>query len=56
MKIVSGGLAGEEVYFDEVNPDGIYTVDLDRKGTYRALFYAKYHVGSVEIVAADEKE
>lgn len=48
------GDVGETVYFDETNPDGAYTVELDQKGTYKVLFYAKEHVGSVEMTAADD--
>ncbi len=44
------GEVGETVYFDERNPDGEYTVDLDKKGRYNLLFYAGEHVGSVEII------
>lgn len=42
----------KEIYFDEKNPDGEYTVNIDKAGTYQILFYAKEHVGSVEIVPA----
>lgn len=41
-----------EACFDETNPDGEYTVNIDKAGTYQILFYAKEHVGSVEIVPA----
>lgn len=40
----------EEVCFNEKNPDGTYEVKLDQAGTYQVLFYAREHVGSVEIV------
>lgn len=42
----------KEIDFSEKNPDGEYTVNIDKAGTYRILFYAKEHVGSVEIVPA----
>lgn len=52
LKIVNKGIlgdVGEIVYFDETNPDGEYTVALDKAGTYRVVFEARAHVGSVEI-------
>lgn len=48
------GEIGEAVYLDETNPDGEYTVELDKKGQYKVLFYAKEHVGSVEIIPENE--
>lgn len=57
LKIVRHGLLGEigeTVYLDETNPDGEYTVELDKKGQYKVLFYAKEHVGSVEIIPENE--
>lgn len=57
LKIVrhSGlGEIGETVYFDETNPDGEYTVELDKEGQYRLLFYAKEHVGSAVIMPVEE--
>lgn len=42
----------KEIDFSEKNPDGEYTVNIDKAGTYQILFYAKEHVGSVEIVPA----
>ena len=57
LKIVRMGIlgdVGQTIYFDEANPDGAYTVELDQKGTYKVLFYAKEHVGSVEIIAVDD--
>ena len=48
------GEIGETVYFDETNPDGEYTVELDKKGQYKMRFYAKEHVGSVEIMPVEE--
>lgn len=42
------------VYFDEVNPDGIYTVDIDWEGTYQVFLYAKYHTGSIMITPIEE--
>lgn len=56
LKIVRMGIlgdVGETIYFDETNPDGVYTVELDQKGTYKVLFYVKEHVGSVEMIASD---
>lgn len=40
----------DEVCFDEKNPDGEYTVTVEKAGMYRVLFYAKEHVGRVDIV------
>ncbi len=57
LKIVRMGIlgdVGQSIYFDETNPDGAYTVELDQKGTYKVLFYAKEHVGSVEMIADDD--
>lgn len=57
LKIVrhSGlGEIGETVYFDETNPNGEYTVELDKEGQYRLLFYAKEHVGSAVIMPVEE--
>lgn len=57
LKIVRHGVLGEigeTVYLDETNPDGEYTVELDKKGQYKVLFYAKEHVGSVEIIPENE--
>ena len=48
LKIVNNDTL-KETYFDEMNPNGQYTVDIDKKGTYTMLFYAKWHVGSVEM-------
>lgn len=48
------GEIGETVYFDETNPDGEYTVELDKEGEYKLLFYAKEHVGSAVIMPAEE--
>ena len=42
------------VNFDENDPKGTYTVDIDKKGTYQVLIYAKYHKGSVEITPMAE--
>lgn len=39
-----------EVCLNEKNPDGEYAVSLDQPGIYTILFYAKEHVGSVDIV------
>lgn len=49
LKIVDDVSFGNTVYFDETDPNGTYTVDIDKKGTYQMLLYAKYHAGSVEI-------
>ena len=38
-----------EVFLDEKNPEGEYTVSLNQSGMYTILFYAKEHVGSVDI-------
>ena len=54
LKIVSNDNFGKTVYFDERDPKGTYTVDIDRTGTYQVLIYAKYHVGSVEIIPMTE--
>ncbi|MDE6846512.1 MAG: hypothetical protein K2J99_12220 [Lachnospiraceae bacterium] len=54
LKIVDNNSFGETVYFDESNPAGTYTVDIDKKGTYQVLIYAKYHKGSVEIMPMEE--
>ncbi len=54
VKIVDDDSFKETVYFDETDPDGTYTVDLDKKGTYQLLIYAKYHVGRVEITPVKE--
>lgn len=48
------GEIGETVYFDETNPDGEYTVELDKEGQYKLLFYAKEHVGSAVIMPVEE--
>lgn len=40
----------DEVCFEEKNPDGEYTVTIEKVGTYQVLFYAKEHVGRVDIV------
>lgn len=45
----------EKVCFDETDPDGVYTVELDSPGEYQMLFYAEYHVGSVEIVPLEDE-
>lgn len=45
---------GKTVYFSETNPNGTYTVDLQDKGIYQILFYAKYHVGSVVVTPVEE--
>lgn len=50
LKIVNADT--KEIDFSEKNPDGEYTVNIDKAGTYQILFYAKEHVGSVEIVPA----
>lgn len=42
-----------EVCMDEKDPDGEYTVSLDQPGDYTILFYAKEHVGSIDIVPAE---
>ena len=47
MKIVNTDTL--EVCFDEKNPDGAYSVSIDKMGIYQIRFYAKEHVGSVEI-------
>lgn len=47
IKIVRDNISEETVYFDETNPDGVYRIKLDKEGTYKVLFYAKAHVGSV---------
>ncbi len=44
----------KEVYFDKENPEGDYTVEIDDGGIYQILFYAEYHVGSVEITPLQE--
>ena len=57
LKIVRHGVLGEigeTVYLDETNPDGEYVVELDKKGQYKVLFYAKEHVGSVAIIPEDD--
>lgn len=54
LKIVNADT--KEVCFDEKNPDGEYTVNIDKAGTYQILFYAKEHVGSVEIVPAGNSQ
>lgn len=57
LKIVRHGVLGEigeTVYLDETNPDGEYAVELDKKGQYKVLFYAKEHVGSVAIIPEDD--
>ena len=53
LKIVNNDTL-EETYFDEMNPNGQYTVDIDKEGTYTMLFYAKWHVGSVEMSPKDD--
>lgn len=50
LKIVNADT--KEIDFSEKNPDGEYTVNIDKAGTYQILFYAKEHVGSVQIVPA----
>lgn len=50
LKIVNNDILEEETYFDEMNPDGEYTVEIEKRGTYKMLFYAKEHVGSVEMI------
>lgn len=54
LKLIGPGDSEAKVCFDETDPDGTYTVSLDRPGEYQLLFYAKYHVGSVEIVPIEE--
>lgn len=54
LKIVDNSNFGEIVYFDKTNPKGTYTVNIDKKGTYKVLIYAKYHKGSVEITPVKE--
>lgn len=54
LKIVDNSNFGETVYFDENDPKGTYTVDIDKKGIYKVLIYAKYHNGSVEITPVKE--
>lgn len=49
LKIVGKSGGEERVYYDETNPEGMYSVEIDTTGTCQALFYAEYHVGSVEI-------
>ena len=41
--------------FEEKDPDGEYTVEIDKAGAYQILFYAKEHVGSVQIVPEGTK-
>ncbi len=43
---------GKEI-FSEKNPDGAYRVEIEKAGTYQVLFYAREHVGSVEITPED---
>lgn len=54
LKLAGSEGSDSRVLFDEKNPDGAYTVKIDRPGEYKALFYAEYHVGSVEIVPVEE--
>lgn len=54
LKLIGPENSEKKVCFDETNPDGTYTVKLDRPGEYQALFYAEHHVGSVEIVPVEE--
>lgn len=54
LKLAGSEGSDSRVLFDEKNPDGAYTVKIDRPGEYKALFYAEYHVGSVEIVPVKE--
>lgn len=50
LQIVKNDWLNKQVYFDEKDPDGSYTVKLDQAGEYKILIYAKEHVGSVEIM------
>lgn len=54
LKLIGSENSEAKVCFDESDPDGTYTVSLDRPGEYQLLFYAKYHVGSVEMVPIEE--
>ncbi len=54
LKLIGPDNSEKKVCFDETDPDGTYTVKLDRPGEYQALFYAEHHVGSVEIVPIEE--
>lgn len=54
LKLIGPDNSEKKVRFDETDPDGTYTVKLDRPGEYQALFYAERHVGSVEIVPVEE--
>lgn len=54
LKLIGPENSERKVCFDETDPDGTYTVKLDRPGEYQALFYAERHVGSVEIVPVEE--
>ena len=54
LKLIGSDNSEKKVCFDETDPDGTYTVKLDRPGEYTALFYAEHHVGSVEIVLVEE--
>lgn len=54
MEIAGAEGSDKETYFDETDPEGIYTVAIDKAGKYQILFYARYHVGSVEITPLAE--
>lgn len=54
LKLAGSEGSDSRVLFDEKDPDGAYKVKIDRPGEYQALFYAEYHVGSVEIVPVEE--
>lgn len=54
LKLAGPEGSGRNVLIDETNPDGAYTVDLDSPGEYQVIFYARSHVGSIEIVPVEE--
>ena len=54
LKLIGPENSENKICFDETDPDGTYTVKLDRPGEYQALFYAEHHMGSVEIVPVEE--
>ncbi len=48
LKIVNADT--HEVCFNETDPEGEYTAEIDKEGTWQVLFYAREHVGNVIIV------
>lgn len=53
LKLKIADQDGKEV-FSMDNPDGAYTVEIEKAGIYQVLFYAKEHVGNVEITPVEE--